>query len=63
MRSDTITYQGRLFTPTTDSTVWINTWAEFTACGGTMMFNECQTEITLYLPTDHKFSIRFQREA
>jgi hypothetical protein len=40
-------------------TVWVRDWDAFAKLGGTIVFNEDQTEITLKLPTKHKFAIRF----
>ncbi len=51
----------RKFTPTTDATKWVETWAEFIEAGGVANYNEDQTEVTLTLPEGYKFAIRFNR--
>lgn len=59
LRDDAVSHQGRHVVPTTDRTVWVSTWEEYKAAGGTCCYNEDQTEIELLLPAPFKFSIQF----
>ena len=51
----------RLFCPTTEQTLWVDTWEAAKAAGMEVCWNEDQTEIELRLPAPYKFSIQFQR--
>lgn len=61
LRNDAVKWQGRYYVPTTEQTKWVSTWEEFIAAGGTVCFNEGQTELELLLPEPWKFSIQFER--
>ena len=61
MRHDAVPHFGRHICPTTEATRWVSTWNEFLVAGGTVCFNEDQTELELLLPAPFKFSIKFQR--
>lgn len=60
-RTDAVTHDGRTYVPTSPETQWINTWAQFLAAGGVMVFNEDQTTVELQSPEGYKFGIGFQR--
>lgn len=51
----------RNYCPTTEKTLWVETWDEAKAAGMEVCWNEDQTEIELRLPAPYKFSIQFQR--
>ena len=57
-REDAVIHMGREFVPTTNETKYVSSLAEMIAAGGTICFNEDQTEIYLTLPVGHKFSIK-----
>jgi hypothetical protein len=52
----------RPFCPTTEATIWVETWEAAKAAGMEVCWNEDQTEIELRLPAPYKFSIQFQRK-
>lgn len=65
LREDAIWHAGRRYVPTiygeaSGNTQWVSTMNELRTAGGTMHFNEDQTEIVLTLPPGWKFSIRFE---
>ena len=66
-REDAVIHNGREYVPTIyghpdqENTVWVSDIADLIKVGGSMRFNEDQTEITLTLPVRHKFSIGFFR--
>lgn len=66
-REDAVIHNGREFVPTVygqdaGNTVWVDSLEKLTAVGGSITFNEDQTEIWLSLPKDHKFSIQMFKE-
>lgn len=61
-REDAVQYMGRYIVPTSDQTIWVDSWEQFREVGGQMCWSEDQTEIELTLPVNHKFSIQFMRK-
>lgn len=62
-REDAVQYNGRDYVPTIygqpeGNTVWVDSLKKLCEVGGTICFNEDQTEIHLTLPVGHKFSIQ-----
>lgn len=62
-RDDAIIHNGRDYVPTiygqkSGNTVWVDDLKHLGEVGGSICFNEDQTEIHLTLPVGHKFSIQ-----
>lgn len=63
-REDAVNHNGRDYVPTIwgqkdgGNTVYVETIEQLRSVGGSICFNEDQTEIHLTLPVGHKFSIQ-----
>ena len=61
IREDSVKHDGRYIVPTSENTIWVDSWEQFKQVGGTTCWSEDQTEITLSLPERYKFSINFNK--